>query len=83
MENKWAFLHPEILAAIFLILIILAVPLESYMPSFRSNFVPAVSVQSDWRTSRSSLWQVLAGEISSYKQVWVWGFFGRGKESGC
>lgn len=36
----------------FLILIILAVPLRSYVPCFRSVFVPAVSVQSKWRTSR-------------------------------
>lgn len=33
------------------------------MPSFRSNFVPTVNVQSEWRTSRLSMWQILAGEI--------------------
>lgn len=45
------------------------------MPSFRSNFVPAVSVRSDWRTSRLFMWQILAGEISTYEQVWRGGSF--------
>ena len=57
LSCSWKLLLP------FLISIILSVPVESYMPSFRSSFVPAVSVRSDWRPSRLSVWQNLAGEI--------------------